>query len=247
MIYVVLGMHKSGTTLLSQILHHSGINMGDFDEGISYDRGNKYERQTVLNLDMRILGTTDFGVLDLHSSRRPDLSEGVWTEMRKIIADGEALGGDWGFKDPRNVLVYDLWKKELPEHRIIATYREPSEVWPRFKWGFKRSYRNFRRADEYLTIWQDHNLNLINILEKSTSDYLLLSYRDLMTDDRAFEKLQEFVGRDLEDRRRSGLYRSKAGGDVFLHLANQWMGRRDGVTWQKTMARLDELKTPLEE
>jgi len=35
MIYVVLGMHKSGTTLVSQILHRSGIDMGDgFEVGM---------------------------------------------------------------------------------------------------------------------------------------------------------------------------------------------------------------------
>ena len=32
-IYVVLGMHKSGTTLVSQTLHKSGVSMGpEFDE-----------------------------------------------------------------------------------------------------------------------------------------------------------------------------------------------------------------------
>ena len=44
MIYIILGMHKSGTTLISQILHKSGINMGNFNEDVSYDQGNKYER-----------------------------------------------------------------------------------------------------------------------------------------------------------------------------------------------------------
>mgnify|MGYP001063669191 CR=1 FL=1 len=31
-VFVVLGMHKSGTTLVSQILHRSGIEMGDADD-----------------------------------------------------------------------------------------------------------------------------------------------------------------------------------------------------------------------
>ncbi len=44
MIYVIFGMHKSGTTLVAEMLHKSGINMGDFDESVSYDIGNQYER-----------------------------------------------------------------------------------------------------------------------------------------------------------------------------------------------------------
>jgi hypothetical protein len=52
MICVFLSMHKSGTTLVSEILHHSGINMGDdIDEHVSYDRGNKYEHESTLGLN----------------------------------------------------------------------------------------------------------------------------------------------------------------------------------------------------
>ena len=40
MIYALLGMHKSGTSLLSRILHESSINMGDFDESKGYDEVN---------------------------------------------------------------------------------------------------------------------------------------------------------------------------------------------------------------
>ena len=57
MIYIVLGMHKSGTTLLSQILHHSGISMGEnFNESVSYSQGNKYERETTQQINKEILG-----------------------------------------------------------------------------------------------------------------------------------------------------------------------------------------------
>ena len=61
--YVVLGMHKSGTTLVSQMLHQSGINMGDFDPLVSYDRGNQYERESALQLDMDIMRAKDDQVL----------------------------------------------------------------------------------------------------------------------------------------------------------------------------------------
>ena len=54
MIFVILGMHKSGTTLVSQTLHASGINMGDFDSSLTYDTNNKFERHNTqeLNRDM---------------------------------------------------------------------------------------------------------------------------------------------------------------------------------------------------
>ncbi|MGM0484512.1 MAG: hypothetical protein ACQERI_08185, partial [Candidatus Krumholzibacteriota bacterium] len=60
MIFVLLGMHKSGTTLISRMLHESGINMcGEPCGEASYDAGNKYERLEFLiyntaMLDIRI-------------------------------------------------------------------------------------------------------------------------------------------------------------------------------------------------
>ena len=113
MIFVVLGMHKSGTTLVSQILHHSGVNMGDFQENISYDEGNKYERESTLEVDMEILGAGDYRVLDLRSSRRLRLDEGIYHKMREIIAGCGSRYEDWGFKDPRALLL------EVPGVRII--------------------------------------------------------------------------------------------------------------------------------
>ncbi len=42
MLYVILGMHKSGTTMISEILHNSGISMGEWkDKSNNYDYGHK--------------------------------------------------------------------------------------------------------------------------------------------------------------------------------------------------------------
>lgn len=245
MIFIVLGMHKSGTTLVSQILHHSGIDMGDFDEGISYDKGNKYERQSVLKMDQEILGAVDDTVIDLHSTRRVGNRQDQLERMRAIVADCEARFPDWGFKEPRSVLVYDMWREVLPEHRIVAIYRDPVQVWSRFRRQGKRFYRNFRLAHKYLAMWQDHNLNLVRFLEETSCEYLLLNYRDLMGDERAFSLLQDFVGRPLNDRRKPGLYRNRAKRSFFLGLADGWMKMNTGVSVAGTMARLDELSTPL--
>lgn len=58
MIYVIMGMHKSGTSLIAETLHKSGINMGYFDEQLSYDEANHYERWHTSELNHYLLGTT---------------------------------------------------------------------------------------------------------------------------------------------------------------------------------------------
>lgn len=227
MIYVVLGMHKSGTTLVSQVLHHSGIDMGDFDESVSYDRGNKYERASVLSLDMDILGAPDTEVLNLGVRDPLQLSDAQRARMREIIADGQASHADWGFKDPRLTLVYDLWAQELPEHRLIAVYRDPAEAWPRFKWQGRRLYHtNFARASAFLDRWHEHNECLLRLAAAPGRNVLFLSYHELMSNDAELQRLRIFVGRNLVDRRQNNLYRGRPHPDLFLRAASWWRDRR---------------------
>jgi len=238
-IYVILGMHKSGTTLVSQILHHSGINMGEFDEGVSYDKGNKYERKATLDLDMDLLGTADFEVLELSGRDHAAMTAEQRRTMQKIIAQCEAQYDDWGFKDPRCALTYRLWAEELPPHKIIAVYRDPAQVWPRFRWNGKRKYHtNFHRAYTYLERWHEHNAEILKYLEDGENDYLMINYHELMGGDTDFKRLQEFVGRDLVDRRNLSLYRSKSRSDIFLKVAAWWLKVRTGMTSQKTISAL---------
>ena len=240
MIYVILGMHKSGTTLVSQILHGSGINMGEFDEGISYDQGNKFERETTLALDMEILGTSDYGVLELTPGGVPTMNDEQRGRMRGIIADCQGQFTDWGFKDPRSALTYDLWARELPEHRIIAVFRDPAEVWPRFKWrGLRKWHTNFDRAHAYLLRWHEHNRNIVRFLQETSMPSLVISYRELMGGEGELGRLQEFVGRELVDRRKPGLYRSRFRGDFFLRAAEWRIKRAGGPSSAEVLAALD--------
>jgi hypothetical protein len=237
-------MHKSGTTLVSQILHNSGINMGDFDEEISYDKGNKYERQSTLRLDMEILGTEDFEVLELTLDKNVTLADDDRVRMRKIIRDCQEEFQDWGFKDPRSALIYNLWAEELPEHKIIAVYRDPAQVWPRFRWGGKRKYHtNFNRAYSYLQRWREHNVNILESLKSSPMDHIVLSYNDLMKGDAELNRLEKFVGRNLVDMRKPGLFRSKAQRDIFLRFADWLLAIRTGQSTKDTMALLDAART----
>lgn len=240
MIHIVLGMHKSGTTLVSQILHHSGIDMGDFDESVSYDRGNKYERASVLDLDMDILGAPDDEVLDLGLRGPLQLSAAQRARMRGIIADGQSRHADWGFKDPRLTLVYDLWAQELPEHRLIAVYRDPAEAWPRFKWRGRRLYHtNFARASAFLDRWHEHNERLLGLVKSGRPNLLVLSYHELMSNDAELQRLRDFVGRNLVDRRQNNLYRGRPHPDVFLRAASWWRDRRTGRPAAAVLADLD--------
>lgn len=246
MIYVVLGMHKSGTTLISQILHYSGISMVDGPAtGISYDEGNKYERQDVLSLNLDLLGAVDHEILALARPVPLSLSGQQRQAMRKIIAACETSYANWGFKEPRTTLTYPLWQAELPPHRIIAVYRCPDEIWPRFRWrGLRRRYVNPYRAWQFASRWIEHNQALVEYLRNTAMDYILIDYRRLMSTDDEFQRLERFIGQQLRDMRRKSLYREKMPkSDLLLAIASAIVGVTAGKTMRQIWTDLDKLRS----
>ncbi|RLC76275.1 MAG: hypothetical protein DRJ03_19985 [Chloroflexi bacterium] len=244
MIYVVLGMHKSGTTLVAEMLHHSGVNMGDaISVGVSYDRGNKYERETTLRLDMDILGAQEFSVLHLTMPPTLYLTEAQRTRMREIIQICNNRYTHWGFKDPRASLVYPLWAEELPEHKLIAIYRSPEEIWPRFRYnGARYFYTNPRRAWAFISRWCEHNANILSYLHHSTMDCLVLNYQALMTTQAEFDRLQAFVGFPVDDRRKPDLYRSRTQTYPTLQVVAWLIGKQTGWTPERIIEQFETLR-----
>lgn len=240
MIYIVLGMHKSGTTLVSQILHHSGINMGEHDETISYDRGNKYERESCLALNMDILHLETFLVIDNAAPENLSMTPEQRIRMRQIIRQCQESYDHWGFKDPRTCLTYPLWATELPTHKLIVIYRTPSEIWPRFRYnGWLYAHTNPLIAWKYINRWCEHNSRIVTYLQQTSQEYLVLNYGELMHTQTEFNRLENFVGLTLTDQRKPQLYRSQAKNYPLLNIASWFVQRKTGCYPQKIMAQLE--------
>jgi len=247
LIYVVLGMHKSGTTLVSQILHRSGINMGDnIDTGASYDQWGpeqKHERASTLLLNREILGLGDDGrFMHLEAPDTLQVTENQRARMQEIIQECNTAYADWGFKDPRTALTYPMWASQLPEHKIITIYRSPGEIWPRFRGGRLNLYGNLSRACRLLKRWCEHNSRILTYLQNTKSDFLVLSYQELMTTNAEFNRLQEFVGRRLSDQRKESLYRSRREAYPLIAIATWLVRRQTGCTPRKIIEQLEALR-----
>lgn len=214
MIYIVLGMHKSGTTLISQILNNSGISMVDYQkEDLSYDRGNKYERESTKFINHEILNSEGVFSLDIQSPQKLEIRVEQKNKIQAIIRENEKEHESWGFKDPRECLTYPVWLPELPEHKIIVIYRSPSEIWQRYSKSRRKyntsSFAKIKGAWDFMRSWCQHNQSIINSLNGSEMEILILNYSNFMSEKLEFNRLEEFVGVELNDCRDIGLYRNK--------------------------------------
>ena len=158
MIVCVLGMHKSGTTLVAETLHRSGIDMGVFDERLGYDDGNQFERHEAINRNRGLLSAASIPTLrgaraalflryrggyqpnaDADSIVRSSQARVVPRQCRpqpvpsagRRAQRAPLLLGVQGSADPS--ARHDVWRRALPEHRVIAVYRRFDEVMSHFK------------------------------------------------------------------------------------------------------------------
>lgn len=213
MIYVVLGMHKSGTSLVSEMLHKSGINMGNFDESLGYDSENHYERweSFILNLAMLNSRVCEHSLNLTNVINPSDLAGNIMRNLSNFIIKMNEIHKNWGFKDPRTCLTYGIWKENLSPHKIIFIYRHPAEVWLHYMQKIhpirfiKKIFMGWKALKSWF-IYNSQALKYVNLLDK---DAIIINYSEIMGNSLEFRRLENFLGIKLHDSRKKTLYRSK--------------------------------------
>lgn len=252
MVYVVLGMHKSGTTLVSEILHRSGIPMVELESDADYAAGNKWERASTLAFDKDLLAAHDVDSLSLAPPPAAALSGAHPLEdARRLVAriDAECAApdrtpGEWGFKDPRACLTWPLWRRVLPAPRIIGVYRQPGAVVRHYRRHAARLHRTgplWRLRVEWLALqrWCEYNERVLAAIEGSEGSSILLSYERLMNGDAELEQLRLFLDRALVDPRRPGKLGANTGDDRRARIGARIAQRTGAGAVLATLERLE--------
>lgn len=213
MIYLVLGMHKSGTTMVSQLMQDSGIDMGVVDRGdISYDEGEKFEDPWASLITKAVLRVPwRHNSLEIPDTGKIEADERLRVVAQRYVLDRSQGAQDWGFKEPRASLVYDFWREMLPEHKVVFVLRRPEEIWVRYmrRFPWYRPYKRIRRGVMALRAWCFYNERLLGSLERDNADYTLLLFSRLVGEETEFKRLESFLGRELKDSRKTDLYRNR--------------------------------------
>jgi hypothetical protein len=239
LIYVALGMHKSGTTLAAQTLHLSDVNMVESDPGTSYVEGNKFERSSVVDVNRTILGAHEMFSLDIApcDDELVNIDEGVRERMRSILQTCQQKWADWGFKDPRTCLTYPAWQTELPPHRIVVTYRPIEELWFQYQ-SYQDESENQDRADRLVRRWIESNERILRVLEATSMPFIVLNYSRLMREASEFARLQRFVGKSLVDCRKPQLYHGTNQEHPVLEKAKSDFVQSSGYGPEQVLGRL---------
>lgn len=153
--FVILGMHRSGTSCLTGTLQECGIELGNVHVKNPFNlRGNR-EHPAVMALNDELLeqngGAWDAPIVVTRwNDQQAEQRESILDEVKP------ASGSHWGFKDPRTLFTLPFWQESLPPDTIyIATFRHPLAV------ARSLAHRNKFPIDKGLSIWKAYNSRLL--------------------------------------------------------------------------------------
>lgn len=136
---LVLGMHRSGTTLLAQQLQALGLFVGHRLE-------QNHEAIACLDLNDRVLARAHAawdrpdGIVELveHEPAARAVAASMERTLRSSKFRRSYLGtsrwmsglpaGPWGFKDPRTTVTWPLWRRVMPGARALYVRRHGIDV-----------------------------------------------------------------------------------------------------------------------
>ena len=189
---IILGMHRSYTTLLAQWLHLNGIQMFEGDAP-----PNHHEDPRVFTLHEQFLAAQQMNWLN---AREPftdpgdkfrNLCYAYWKSNTDKVA--------WGWKDPRTTILFEfLWSAFASDAKLLAVFRNPADVVASLfdrKVAMRSRYRKVpdalyravlsRNRNQYdvphLICWNYYNRLLIRTLQQVNSSRYVLIHADTLT------------------------------------------------------------------
>ena len=208
---IVAGFHRSGTSLVCQLLHQAGLFLGyDLLKSAFSNLYGHFEDTEVLDLHQQILA--DNGRTWLVSEPfLPIITGSRWQEMEQIVQRRNAEHELWGFKDPRVCLFMMVWKYLLPNARALLVYRHFSDT--TYSLGRRQStelfsnptgpqgiYRRFwKEPDLALRMWLTHNDALLTFAHTYPEDTLAVSLDMVRSGFPVIRAINQRWGLDLDE------------------------------------------------
>ena len=137
---VVIGMHRSGTSLVARLLAAAGVQMGA-DRNV-HDESDFFRESNQLLLRaghadwdwplamQPVLGDADLCELLGRRLERRCRSRAARGFLGRRFGTPRLLeqGGAWGWKDPRTTLTLPIWLRVFPQLRVVHVFRDGVDV-----------------------------------------------------------------------------------------------------------------------
>lgn len=190
--FIVLGMHRSGTSVLTGVLSHAGISLGKNLLGAAKDNPKGFhENAEILRINEEFLQTISSSWDDILLDRKVVESAVTDEYVQKAVQCLQSEFGDtpcFAIKDPRNCLLFPLWERAMQELginiQIIIPLRNPLEVIQSLQ------KRNGFTDEKGYALWANHILH--SEIYSRNYQRIWISFDDMVGNPATVEKLLQF-------------------------------------------------------
>ena len=224
---IILGMGRSGTSILASLLQTSNVSMyrnslppgeinprGFAEEALAVALHQKLKR---LNYS-RFEADPDYDNPLIDEIRPFELTDELGSEAAGLVAALQRPGF-WGWKDPRTVLFIDLWLALLPTVRMLIPLRHPIEVFNSYLQRLPNE-RLMRRPDQVFRSYTAYHSKILQVVERHREQcyvfYAQTAYQNLACLQTA---LEAFLGHRLRFQETANAFYSQEFTDLGLGAA----------------------------
>ncbi len=188
----IAGAHRSGTSMVTRLLHCCGLELGPKSELMPPQADNPegfWEHLGFVALNDELLNELG-GAWDLPPKANEDFITARLDPLRlkaRLLIEKFDSSSVWGWKDPRNSLTLPFWQQLLPRLKTIVVVRNPLEV------AHSMKERNGSSYSFGLRLWEIYNRRAI---EETNGKERLISHYDSFFQDPELELLRitDFIG-----------------------------------------------------
>jgi hypothetical protein len=195
-VIVVVGMHRSGTSVVASILSKLGVHLGNNLLGASFaNPKGHYEDQDFLQLNKKILWNAK-GEWDSPPDNRQLLNS--WSRYKdeaSSIIEKKCANEIWGWKEPRTSLMLHLYSEILKTFTVMYCRRDADDVASslRKRNHFKMSYSK--------ALKREYDQRIENFLAKNPSfPVMRIDYSELLLDPNSVARnIADFCGFQIDE------------------------------------------------
>jgi GT2 family glycosyltransferase/glycosyltransferase involved in cell wall biosynthesis len=188
----IAGAHRSGTSMLTRLLHACGLYLGPESALMPPQADNPegfWEHLGFVALNDELLNELG-GAWDLPPNADQNFTDPRLDPLRlkaRLLIGGFDSARVWGWKDPRNSLTLLFWQDLLPGMKTLIMVRNPLEA------AHSMRERNGTSYSFGLRLWEIYNRRLI---EAAKEQERLVTHYDFFFEDaeRELRRVAEFVG-----------------------------------------------------
>jgi hypothetical protein len=238
---IVVGMHRSGTGLLSHILSELGIFMGIDQtrnkESAFFQKINK-EALDMIGCNWRcvdFLPETD-EMYGSHKWLLRYMQKSVKIGLLKDFFGKNGLAPQWGWKDPRSSILLPFWEQIFPKAKVIHIMRNGRDV------AISLIAREFSREDDktflsqhitsrfsyYLHLWSFYLDRIADSIDRFDTA-ITIRYESLLDNPQSeINKIVQSIGLNMDFSKIQNACRDvgkrNENIDVYNHIKQQTLG-----------------------